>query len=63
MPGVLASVNRVLADQQSNISAQYLSTRGELGYVVTDVDGALDDAALEPLRAADSTIWLRGFEA
>jgi D-3-phosphoglycerate dehydrogenase len=61
VPGVLASVTKALADQQANISAQYLSTRGELGYVVTDVDAHLSEESLEGLRAADSTIWLRRF--
>jgi D-3-phosphoglycerate dehydrogenase len=63
VPGVLASVTSALADQQANISAQYLSTRGEQGYVVTDVDGTLPDHALEGLRDADSTIWLRRFDS
>ena len=66
VPGVLASVNRVLADQQANVTAQYLSTRGEQGYVVTDVDGALDDGALDGLRAAeldDLAAHLRGLSA
>ena len=62
VPGVLASVTSALADQRANISAQYLSTRGELGYVVTDVDGTLPAAATDRLRDADSTIWLRHFE-
>jgi D-3-phosphoglycerate dehydrogenase len=62
VPGVLASVTNALADQQANISAQYLSTRGEQGYVVTDVDGTLPADALKSLRDADSTIWLRQFE-
>ena len=61
VPGVLASVTQALADQQANISAQYLSTRGELGYVVTDVDGTLVEHSLDGLRDADSTIWLRQF--
>ncbi len=60
-PGVLARVNRALADQQANVTAQYLSTRGELGYVVTDVEDALPDHALDGLREAESTIWLRTF--
>jgi D-3-phosphoglycerate dehydrogenase len=59
VPGVLASVNQVLADQQANITAQYLSTRGEQGYVVTDVSVPLSEGALERLRHAESTIWLR----
>jgi D-3-phosphoglycerate dehydrogenase len=61
VPGVLASVNQVLADQESNVTAQYLATRGEQGYVVTDVAAALPDNALEDLRRADSTIWLRTY--
>ena len=61
VPGVLASVNQVLADHESNVTAQYLATRGEQGYVVTDVSAALPDGALDGLGAADSTIWLRTY--
>ena len=39
VPGVLATVNGVLADSGVNIEGQTLSTRGELGYVITDVAG------------------------
>jgi D-3-phosphoglycerate dehydrogenase len=59
IPGVLASVNQMLADHEANVSAQYLSTRGEQGYVVTDVTTELPDGALDGLREADSTLWLR----
>ena len=61
IPGVLASVNRILADQQANVRAQYLSTRGEQGYVVTDTTTALADHVLDGLRAAEPTIWLRTY--
>ena len=61
VPGVLASVNQVLADQQANVTAQYLATRGEQGYVVTDVATELPDSALDGLRDAESTIWLRTY--
>jgi D-3-phosphoglycerate dehydrogenase len=61
VPGVLASINQVLADQQANITAQYLATRGEHGYVITDVATELPESALTGLRAADSTIWLRSY--
>jgi D-3-phosphoglycerate dehydrogenase len=37
VPGVLARVNGVLADHGVNIEGQLLTTRGELGYLVTDV--------------------------
>jgi D-3-phosphoglycerate dehydrogenase len=61
VPGVLASVNQVLADQGANVAAQYLSTRGEQGYVVTDVTAALPDGSLDDLRTAESTVWLRTY--
>ncbi len=63
VPGVLASVNQILADHQANVAAQYLSTRGEQGYVVTDVSTALPAGALDGLQQADPTIWLRTFTA
>jgi D-3-phosphoglycerate dehydrogenase / 2-oxoglutarate reductase len=61
VPGVLASVNQVFADQQANVTAQYLATRGEQGLVVTDVEDELPESALADLRAAESTIWLRTY--
>jgi len=63
IPGVLASVNQMLADQEANVSAQYLSTRGDQGYVVTDISTALPHGALDAVRNADPTIWLRTYTA
>jgi D-3-phosphoglycerate dehydrogenase len=59
VPGVLAGVNQLLADHEANVTAQYLSTRGEQGYVVTDVSTALTPGALDRLRDEEHTIWLR----
>lgn len=61
VPGVLAEVNQVLADLRSNVTAQYLATRGDLGYVVTDTADALPESALDRLRDAESTVWLRTY--
>ncbi len=61
VPGVLASLNRDLAEQQANVTAQYLSTRGDQGYVVTDVSTALPVGALDDVRDADHVIWLRTY--
>ena len=61
VPGVLAKVNQVLADHEANVRAQYLSTRGEQGYVVTDISTELPAGALDGLREADHTIWLRTY--
>lgn len=63
VPGVLAELNAYLAEQGANIVGQYLATRGEQGYVVTDATEAISDAALDKLRTSDQTVWLRSFDA
>ena len=59
MPGVLAQVNSILAAHQVNIEGQLLSTRGEYGYLITDVSGNYSEAVLDRLRAMDQTVRLR----
>jgi D-3-phosphoglycerate dehydrogenase len=59
VPGVMAAVNRVFSDLGANVDAQYLQTRGDLGYVVTDVDRRASEEALEALRDVDGTIRTR----
>jgi D-3-phosphoglycerate dehydrogenase / 2-oxoglutarate reductase len=59
VPGVLAQVNSILADHQVNIEGQLLSTRGELGYLLTDVAANYAEDVLEQLRAMDATVRLR----
>ena len=58
-PGVLATVNGVLAEHQVNIEGQLLATRGELGYVITDVMPSAPDASLDRLRELPQTVSLR----
>ena len=59
IPGVLAAVNNVFAEHGVNIEGQLLATRGELGYVVTDVSAGLAAPALEALSAMPATVRLR----
>src|SRR5579875_664966 len=40
-PGVLAAINAMFADHQVNIEAQVLATRGEIGYVISDISSEL----------------------
>ncbi|SFM83399.1 D-3-phosphoglycerate dehydrogenase [Pseudonocardia ammonioxydans] len=61
-PGVLADINRLLADSGVNVTGQALSTAGELGYVLTDTDRVLPDDVLSALRKAPETVWLRSYE-
>jgi D-3-phosphoglycerate dehydrogenase len=63
VPGVLADINRVLADSGANVVGQSLSTHGGLGYVVTDTDTALPETALGALRSSPQTVWLRSWQA
>ncbi|MEV1290875.1 phosphoglycerate dehydrogenase [Pseudonocardia sp. NPDC049635] len=61
-PGVLAEINRLLADAGVNIIGQSLSTHGDLGYVLTDTDRVLPDEVLSALRATPQAVWLRSYE-
>ena len=36
-PGVLAAVNGILAEHEVNVEGQLLGTRGEIGYLLTDI--------------------------
>ena len=58
-PGVMAAVNGVLSDIGANVQAQYLQTRGAVGYVVTDLDREASSEALDALRGVDGTIRAR----
>lgn len=63
VPGVLADLNARLAEQGVNVTAQYLATRGEQGYVVTDVTEPVSETIAQALAASDHTIWLRSYDA
>lgn len=56
VPGVLARVNTVMADLGANIEGQTLATRGDLGYVVFDVNTETTPAILDRLRELPETI-------
>ena len=43
VPGVLATINAVFAEHKANVEAQLLGTRGEVGYVVTDIASVFTD--------------------
>jgi uncharacterized protein with ACT and thioredoxin-like domain len=63
VPGVLASINRVLAEHGVNVEGQMLRTRDELGYVITDIGTSYSEEVLDELRAMDVTIRLRTIES
>ncbi len=59
VPGVLAALNAVFSEIGANVAAQSLQTRGEVGYVVTDVDTASSDDALAAVLRVPATIRAR----
>lgn len=59
VPGVLSAVNNLFAQQNINIAAQSLMTKGDVGYLVMDVDAGASDAALEALHTVEGTIRVR----
>ena len=59
VPGVMAHVNGVFGEHKVNVEAQLLGTRGDVGYLVTDIGGAYTDEMLDALRALPETIRLR----
>ncbi|GIM96972.1 phosphoglycerate dehydrogenase [Paractinoplanes toevensis] len=58
-PGVLAKVNSILAQHSVNVEGQLLSTRGEYGYLITDISGGYSDEVLDQLRNMEQTVRLR----
>ncbi|MQW74645.1 phosphoglycerate dehydrogenase [Nocardioides sp. dk4132] len=63
VPGVLAKLNDLLAEQGDNVTGQTLATSGELGYVVTDVAAAPSEGSLERLGSSANAIWVRAWSA
>ncbi|WP_439574135.1 phosphoglycerate dehydrogenase [Phreatobacter sp.] len=61
LPGELRRLNDVFAERSINIAAQYYQTDGEVGYVVLDADGRVEeaDAILEQIRGLPGTVRAR----
>lgn len=59
VPGILASINQVLAAHGANILGQYLKTREHIGYVITDINRDYSEALLEEIRHIPHTLRFR----
>jgi D-3-phosphoglycerate dehydrogenase len=59
VPGVLSKMHGAIAELGANISAEYLRTHEDLGYVVLDVDPTDGIGVLERLRTIPETIRVR----
>jgi D-3-phosphoglycerate dehydrogenase len=59
VPGILARINHVLADNGINIVGQYLKTNETIGYVITDINKEYDKQVIKELRKIENTIKFR----
>lgn len=58
-PGVLQRINTVFSGHEVNIASQYLDTRGDIGYVVMDIETNDPLPLLNELRDIPATIRVR----
>jgi len=59
VPGIMAQINNVYAENNTNVISQFLMTRGDIGYAVTDIYAAYDKTMLKQLKQIDKTIKFR----
>ncbi|HBQ50655.1 3-phosphoglycerate dehydrogenase [Candidatus Daviesbacteria bacterium RIFCSPLOWO2_01_FULL_38_10] len=59
VPGILAQINKILADENININGQYLKTNAAVGYVITDVNKRYNQDVLRKLQKIPDTIRFR----
>ena len=59
VPGVLATINGLLAEHSVNVEAQLLGTRSDVGYVVTDSASGVTQEIVDKIRSMPETLRLR----
>jgi D-3-phosphoglycerate dehydrogenase len=59
VPGVLRDINMIVADMGANVRAQSLSTRGEVGYLIMDVDPNLSGQVKRDIERLETNIKTR----
>ncbi|MBO1324179.1 phosphoglycerate dehydrogenase [Acetobacter sp. TBRC 12305] len=63
VPGMMMKLNEIFLREACNVTAQFLQTDGEIGYVVIEADTGgnteLDDRLLTALRELDGTVRAR----
>ncbi len=56
LPGALGTLSNLMAEHGLNIVSQQLQTRGQIGYVISDVEGTVDDTVMAVLRSHPITV-------
>lgn len=63
IPGVLRDINRIISDAHANIQAQVLSTEGDIGYLLMDLDKHLPLDTIQEIEKLPTTIKIRAIPA
>jgi D-3-phosphoglycerate dehydrogenase len=59
VPGVLSSINTIIAQMGGNIQAQYLNTLGDVGYLIIDVDQQMSQVVKSKIDDLSTSIKTR----
>ncbi len=59
VPGILAKINQVFANEELNVEGQYLKTNDDIGYVITDVEAKNGADFVDELGKIEHTIKVR----
>jgi D-3-phosphoglycerate dehydrogenase len=59
VPGVMREINNFFSSRDINISAEYLQTDPEIGYVIIETDSELNSSVIQDLRNIPHTIRVR----
>lgn len=58
-PGIMAHINLIFARNNINIISQFLMTKGDLGYAVTDIKTDYTDELIKQLKEIENTVKFR----
>ncbi len=58
-PGIIAKINKILANHDINIVGQHLKTNETIGYVITDIDKVYGAEVIKELKDIEHTIRFR----
>merc|ERR1719253_969631 len=59
VPGVMSEINQVLANSGANVLQQFLSTKGEAGYVIIDLNVEASDVVKDKLSKLPTCLKVR----
>lgn len=59
VPGILAQINKIFAENDINVLWQSLKTNENIGYIITDVNKDFDKSIVSQLKQINNTIYAR----